>query len=45
LNKEFGQTIIMITHNPEAAKLTDRVIEMRDGHVVQPDGHERETGR
>ena len=34
LNKEFGQTIIMITHNPEAAKLTDRVIEMRDGHVV-----------
>jgi putative ABC transport system ATP-binding protein len=35
LNKEFGQTIIMITHNPEAAKLTDRVIEMRDGHIVQ----------
>jgi len=34
LNKEFGQTIIMITHNPEAAKLTDRVIEMRDGHIV-----------
>ena len=31
LNKEFGQTIVMITHNPEAARLTDRVIEMRDG--------------
>jgi putative ABC transport system ATP-binding protein len=43
LNKEFGQTIIMITHNPEAAKLTDRVIEMRDGHVVQPDGQTKET--
>src|SRR5919206_3597274 len=34
LNTEFGQTIVMITHNPEAAKLTDRIIEMRDGHVV-----------
>jgi putative ABC transport system ATP-binding protein len=35
LNVEFGQTIIMITHNPEAARLTDRVIEMRDGQVVE----------
>ena len=34
LNNEFRQTIIMITHNPEAAKLADRIIEMRDGHVV-----------
>jgi putative ABC transport system ATP-binding protein len=34
LNNEFGQTIIMITHNPEAARLTDRMIEMRDGQVV-----------
>ena len=35
LNKEFGQTIIMITHNPEAAAKADRVIEMRDGHLVR----------
>ncbi|HKY04769.1 MAG TPA: ABC transporter ATP-binding protein [Blastocatellia bacterium] len=34
LNDEFHQTIVMITHNPEAAKLADRIIEMRDGHVV-----------
>jgi putative ABC transport system ATP-binding protein len=34
LNREFGQTIVMITHNPEAARLTDRIIEMRDGQVV-----------
>ena len=34
LNKEFGQTIVMITHNAEAAARADRVIEMRDGHVV-----------
>lgn len=35
LNKEFGQTIIMITHNAEAAARADRVIAMRDGHVVR----------
>jgi len=34
LNQEFGQTIVMITHNPEAAASADRIIEMRDGHVV-----------
>jgi len=34
LNKEFGQTIVMITHNAEAAARADRVIQMRDGHVV-----------
>ncbi len=34
LNKDMGQTIIMITHNPEAAARADRTIEMRDGHVV-----------
>src|SRR5215470_11145700 len=34
LNKKFGQTIIMITHNPEAAAACSRVIQMRDGRVV-----------
>jgi putative ABC transport system ATP-binding protein len=34
LNSEFGQTIVMITHNPEAARLTDRIIAMRDGQVA-----------
>ncbi|HET9531841.1 MAG TPA: ABC transporter ATP-binding protein [Blastocatellia bacterium] len=34
LNLEFGQTIVMITHNPEAAQRADRIIEMRDGHIV-----------
>jgi len=34
LNLEFGQTIVMITHNPEAAARADRIIEMRDGQVV-----------
>ncbi|HEY2866874.1 MAG TPA: ABC transporter ATP-binding protein [Pyrinomonadaceae bacterium] len=34
LNQKFGQTIIMITHNPEAAAACSRIIHMRDGHVV-----------
>lgn len=34
LNRTFRQTILMITHNPEAAAVADRTIRMRDGHVV-----------
>lgn len=34
LNHTIGQTILMITHNPEAAAFADRTIEMRDGRVV-----------
>ncbi len=33
LNKE-GQTIVMVTHEPEYAKLTDRIIEISDGRVI-----------
>jgi len=35
LNSELGQTIIMITHNPEAAAFCSRTINMRDGHIVE----------
>lgn len=34
LNKEFQQTIVMITHNPEAALVASRVVHMRDGVIV-----------
>src|SRR5580700_4053363 len=34
LNHELGQTIVMITHNPEAAAYSDRVVHMRDGIIV-----------
>src|SRR5271165_3974863 len=34
LNKELGQTIVMITHNPEAAAYSSRVVHMRDGVIV-----------
>src|SRR6184192_3736789 len=36
-NKELGQTVLMITHNPEAARIGDRIIHMRDGHIVSPE--------
>jgi putative ABC transport system ATP-binding protein len=34
LNQELGQTIILITHNPEAAAHAHRVVHMRDGQIV-----------
>jgi putative ABC transport system ATP-binding protein len=34
LNEKFNQTIIMITHNPEAAAACLRTIQMVDGHIV-----------
>jgi len=36
-NKELGQTVMMITHNPEAAEYGDRIVHMRDGQIVTPD--------
>jgi putative ABC transport system ATP-binding protein len=33
LNRKFNQTIIMITHNPEAAEHCSRLIRMRDGRI------------
>ncbi len=33
LNKRLNQTIIMITHNPEAAENCNRTIQMRDGQI------------
>jgi putative ABC transport system ATP-binding protein len=34
-NRELGQTVLMITHNPEAASYGDRTIHMRDGEIVE----------
>ena len=36
-NQELGQTVLMITHNPEAAAYGDRIIHMRDGEIVNPE--------
>lgn len=34
LRDEYGQTFVIVTHNHELANMADRVIEMRDGQIV-----------
>lgn len=34
LSHEFDQTILMITHNEEIARMADRIIRIEDGKVV-----------
>lgn len=35
LNERLGQTILMITHNPEAAAYGHSIVHMRDGRIVE----------
>ena len=35
LNQRLGQTILMITHNTEAAAFGHRTVHMRDGRIVE----------
>jgi len=37
---ELGQTVVMVTHDPEAASYADRLIVLRDGLVV----HDADAG-
>lgn len=32
--REFHQTIVMITHNPEIAEMADRIVQIEDGRIV-----------
>ena len=34
-SRELGQTVLMITHNPEAAQIADRILHMRDGEITE----------
>ena len=38
-NQKYNQTIIMITHNLEIAKMADRIIKIEDGKIVGEGGH------
>lgn len=40
-NRELGQTVLMITHNPEAAVIADRILHMRDGEIVSVENGSR----
>src|SRR5260221_2141314 len=44
-NQELGQTVLMITHNPEAARYGDRIIHMRDGQIVRPEDDPQWVGQ
>ncbi len=35
LNEQYGQTTLMITHNPEAASYGHRTVHMRDGKIME----------
>ncbi|MCK4602135.1 MAG: ATP-binding cassette domain-containing protein, partial [Phycisphaerae bacterium] len=39
MNRREGQTIIMITHSPEAAAFADRVAGMKDGKIIDSHNH------
>ena len=43
-NRELGQTVLMITHNPEAAEYGNQIIHMRDGQIVAPEQDPQWTG-
>ncbi len=43
INAEVGVTILMVTHNVELAKQADRILEMRDGQIVQAPANDAET--
>ena len=32
--RQFGETLILVTHNPELADYTDRIITLKDGEVI-----------
>ena len=44
-NRELGQTVLMITHNPEAAAYGDRIIHLRDGAIVGAEDDPQWRGR
>jgi putative ABC transport system ATP-binding protein len=39
LNKENGQTFVIVTHDPEVGAKCDRIIHMRDGQIVSTNGN------
>jgi putative ABC transport system ATP-binding protein len=46
VNKEFGKTVLMVTHDPSIARQADRIFRIRDGQIisVQEPSNEVETG-
>ena len=38
-NQDLKQTVMMITHNPDAAAVGDRILHMRDGQLLDAETH------
>ncbi len=34
LRKQFSQTFLIVTHNEELARMSDRILHMKDGRIV-----------
>jgi putative ABC transport system ATP-binding protein len=45
LNRETGTTVVLVTHDPEVAAMTDRVLQMRSGRFEQPEAGKGEGGK
>lgn len=45
LNRETGATIVIVTHNPEIAELTDRTVTVRDGEIVSDKSNRRRSAQ
>ena len=43
LRRDFGQTVIIVTHNPELAQLSDRVLTMTGGRLVETEATQAAT--
>jgi putative ABC transport system ATP-binding protein len=39
LNKDNGQTFVIVTHDPDVGAKCDRIIHMRDGNIISHNGH------
>ena len=39
-NKEYGQTIVLVTHDEERAKQADRIITINDGKIIKDETRE-----
>ena len=39
LNREFGKTIVMVTHDPKAAEYAKRTVHLDKGTLVDQPGH------
>jgi putative ABC transport system ATP-binding protein len=44
-SRELNQTVLMITHNPEAAQIADRILHMRDGQILKIEEGSRRISR